>query len=66
MTIGTNGSSTNTSGNNSSSQAGNNSSGIGQIGTNSSSSGTTPGFDIVISIIGFLGISGLLMKRKNL
>jgi uncharacterized repeat protein (TIGR01451 family) len=61
-----NGSSKNTNGNNSSSQTGNNSSGTGQIGSTNSNNGKTPGFDIVLSVIGFLGISGFLKKRNML
>lgn len=66
MTLGTNESNANTSGNNSSSQSGNNSSGTGQADNNTSNNTATPGFDIVFSMIGFLGVSSLLRKRKRL
>lgn len=51
--------------NNSTIQAGNNSSSSGQIGGTNGNNGSTPGFDLIPSLIGFLMVSGLLRKRTN-
>jgi len=49
--------------NNSSSQAENNSSTLVQPGGTKGNNGSTPGFDFIPSLIGFLLVSGLLRKR---
>ena len=51
-------------GNNSSSQAGNNSSSPGQLVDTKGNNGKAPGFDFILSAVGFLVVSGFLRKRN--
>ncbi len=46
------------------SQAGNNSSSPDQLNGTKGNNGATPGFDLILSVIGFLVISGLLRRRS--